>query len=213
MVGPVPSGSTIAVQKASNMVGSDRIQLSGTSFAAPVVAGTVADMLARHPSWTPDQVKGALMQTARALHAGNPKAGGLGEITAPRAVLTSTTLNPNRGLERFLTASTDGSTSFDAMSWASSAKASMSWNSMSWADQSWSDMSWSDQAWNAMSWADQSWSDMSWADMSWADMSWADMSQEDAAEGNVLTGSPGYVAPLGIAAAAASDPDVGVTVP
>jgi len=213
MVGPIPSGSTIAAQKAPNMVGSDRIQLSGTSFAAPVVAGTVADMLARHPSWTPDQVKGALMQTARALHAGNPKAGGLGEITAPRAVLASTAPNPNRGLERFLAASTDGSMSFDAMSWASSARASMSWNSMSWADQSWSDMSWSDQAWNAMSWADQSWSDMSWADMSWADMSWADMSQEDAAEGNVLTSSSGYVAPLGIAAAAAIDPDVGVTVP
>ena len=52
-------------QKASNIVGNDRIQLSGTSFAAPIVAGTVAQMLARHPGWTPDQVKGALMRTAR----------------------------------------------------------------------------------------------------------------------------------------------------
>ena len=38
-------------QKAANMVGTDRIQLSGTSFSAPIVAGTAASMLARHPDW------------------------------------------------------------------------------------------------------------------------------------------------------------------
>ena len=102
MVGPIPAGSTIAAQKASNLVGSDRIQLSGTSFAAPIVAGTVAQMLARHPGWTPDQVKGALMRTARKVTNGNPKAAGLGEITASRAVTANYAPNPNVGLERFL---------------------------------------------------------------------------------------------------------------
>src|SRR3954454_19899374 len=213
MVGPIPGNSTLAAQKASNMVGGDKIQLSGTSFAAPVVAGTVADMLSRHPNWTPDQVKGALMQTARAVRVGNPKSAGLGEITASRAATAWATPNPNAGLERFLSSNPiDGSKSFDAMSWASAAKASMSWNSMSWADQSWSDQSWSDQAWGAMSWADMSWSDMSWADMSWADMSWADSSQEDAAEGDDLNGSAGYVAPDTVALDAATDPDVAVPV-
>jgi serine protease AprX len=74
MVGPIPGGSTIAALKPANLVGSDRIQLSGTSFSAPVVSGTAADMLARHPNWSPDQVKGALMRTARAVRNGNPKA-------------------------------------------------------------------------------------------------------------------------------------------
>jgi hypothetical protein len=170
-------------------------------------------MLARHPSWTPDQVKGALMQTARAVRVGNPKSAGLGEITASRAASTSVTPNPNLGLDRFVTASaTNGAPSFDAMSWASAAKASMSWNSMSWSDQSWSDQSWSDQAWAAMSWADMSWADMSWADMSWADMSWADQSQEDAAEGDGLGGSAGYAAPDDVELTAATDPDVAVPV-
>ena len=34
--------------------------LSGTSMAAPIVAGIAADILSVHPEWTPDQVKGAL---------------------------------------------------------------------------------------------------------------------------------------------------------
>jgi serine protease AprX len=210
MVGPVAPGSTLTQVKAGNMIGTDRIQLSGTSFSAPVVSGTVAQMLARHPNWTPDQVKGALMRTARKVKT-NPLAAGLGELTASRAVTTPVAPNPNAGLDRFVTsvAGTSGLT-FNAMSWASAAKADMSWNSMSWADQSWSDMSWADQSWASMSWADQSWSDMSWSDMSWADMSWADQSQEDGAEGE--TASSTIAAQPDQVTAALSDPDLAVPV-
>ncbi len=212
MVGPTPAGSAVTVAKPLNMVGLDRVQLSGTSFAAPVVSGTVAQMLARHPNWTPDQVKGALMQTARKVPI-NPKAAGVGEITVTRAAAASGSQNPNKGLDRYLVAdAATGISSFDAMSWASAAKASMSWNSMSWADQSWSDMSWADQSWASMSWADQSWSDMSWADMSWADMSWADMVSEDAAEGDAVTSTDGYVATPEETALAAIDPNLAVSV-
>src|SRR4051794_15572352 len=209
MVGPIAPGSAITTLKPTNMVGTDRIQLSGTSFSAPVVSGTVAQMLARHPNWTPDQVKGALMRTARRVLY-NPKAAGVGEVTASRAVTSAYTPNPNLGLERFVSTPA-GSTlpAFDSMSWAAAAKAAMSWNSMSWADQSWSDMSWADQSWASMSWADQSWSDMSWADMSWADMSWADMSQEDAAEGDVAA-ADGYVASPSEVTVANTDPDIAV---
>jgi serine protease AprX len=213
MVGPVAPGSTITAQKAANMVGSDRIQLSGTSFAAPVVSGTVAQMLARHPNWTPDQVKGALMRTARKVR-DNAQAAGVGEITATRAVTSGATPNPNAGLDTFVGADPNGGGSpvFDAMSWSDAATASMSWNSMSWSDQSWSDMSWADQSWASMSWSDMSWSDMSWSDMSWSDMSWADQSQEDLAEGDAVVGTEGYVATPEETAAAAVDPDLAVPV-
>ncbi len=217
MVGPVPAGSTLTAEKASNMVGSDRIQLSGTSFSAPVVSGTVADMLARHPNWSPDQVKGALMRTARTLSAGNPKAAGLGELTASRAAISTVTPNPNLGLEQFVRSASNGPGSvFDAMSWARVARSNASWNSMSWSSQSWSDMSWADQSWSSMSWADMSWADMSWSsmswtDMSWADMSWADTSQEDAAEGDAASLSQ-ITADASTVASAATDPDTAVTV-
>jgi serine protease AprX len=213
MVGPIAPGSTITAQKAGNMVGSDRIQLSGTSFSAPVVSGTVAQMLARHPNWTPDQVKGALMRTARKVR-DNPRAAGVGEVTATRAVVSAYTPNPNAGLDKFVGADPSGGSSpvFNAMSWSDVATANMSWNSMSWSDQSWSDMSWSDQSWATMSWSDMSWSDMSWSDMSWSDMSWSDLSQEDAAEGDAISGAAGYVATATETAAAATDPDLAVPV-
>ncbi|HVC88838.1 MAG TPA: S8 family serine peptidase [Gaiellaceae bacterium] len=213
MVGPIPAGSTITTLKPGNMVGTDRIQLSGTSFSAPVVAGTAADILARHPNWTPDQVKGALMRTARKLWTSNPRAAGVGELTASRAVAATYAPNPNIGLEQFVGPAADGSGPvFDAMSWASAAKASMSWNSMSWSSQSWSDQSWSDQSWASMSWTDMSWSSMSWTDMSWTDMSWTDMSMEDAAEGDSLAGTDGYVATDTTALQAATNPDTAVPV-
>jgi serine protease AprX len=208
MVGPVPANSTIAAQRPDSLVGTDRIQLSGTSFAAPVVSGTVAQLLARHPSWTPDQVKGALMKTARVI-SGNRKAGGIGELTASRAAWVQNAPNANAALDKFVKqVTTNGVSSlvFDAQSWASVAKSDMSWAEMSWTDMSWTDMSWTDQSWSDMSWAEMSWTDMSWTDMSWTDMSWTDMSNEDAAEGDDLNGSDGYAVTPAQLAATADDP-------
>ncbi len=62
MVGPVPVNSTLASQT-DHVVSPGYMSLSGTSFAAPVVAGSAAQVIARHPYWMPGQVKGALMVT------------------------------------------------------------------------------------------------------------------------------------------------------
>ena len=45
--------------------GFDRLDLSGTSMAAPQVAGAVALVLQAHPEWSPEDVKAALMNAAR----------------------------------------------------------------------------------------------------------------------------------------------------
>jgi subtilisin family serine protease len=67
LVMPVPPESTIATALPDRVVAPGYMWMSGTSFAAPVVSGAAAQLLARHPDWTPDQVKGALMLTARGL--------------------------------------------------------------------------------------------------------------------------------------------------
>jgi subtilisin family serine protease len=67
LVMSVPPASTIAAALPDRVVAPGYMWMSGTSFAAPVVSGAAAQLLARHPNWTPDEVKGALMLTARAL--------------------------------------------------------------------------------------------------------------------------------------------------
>src|SRR5581483_10048291 len=61
MIGPVPANSTLAAEKPASVTTTGYMELSGTSFAAPVVSAAAASVLAAHPSFTPDQVKGALM--------------------------------------------------------------------------------------------------------------------------------------------------------
>jgi len=210
MVGPIPMTSTLASQKASNIVSPGYIQLSGTSFAAPIVSGIAAQILARNPSWSPDQVKGALMATARPTPSAVPGSLGLGEVNAVRSVTAASVPNPNKALEQFLTADPAGGPLpvFDAVSWSDTAKASVSWDAVSWGDVSWGDTL------AAVSWADISWSDVSWgdslssADVSWADISWSDSSYEDAADGDGAGNLTDSVADPADLAAAASDPDL-----
>jgi serine protease AprX len=190
IVGPVPSNATLAADKPGNIVAPGYMELSGTSFAAPVVAGAAAQILARHPNWTPDQVKGALMLTARPVPLATPGSVGVGQLSAARAALLWTTPpNGNPEMQRFVTSSSSGGLSFDSASWAALVASDASWADASWADASWADASWStaswaDASWADASWADASWADASWADASWADASWADSSVEDAAEGD-----------------------------
>ncbi|HTX45919.1 MAG TPA: S8 family peptidase [Solirubrobacteraceae bacterium] len=61
IVSVLAPGSYFASSCATCVVGNGQyIQTSGTSMAAPVISGLVADLLQIHPNWTPDQVKGAL---------------------------------------------------------------------------------------------------------------------------------------------------------
>jgi serine protease AprX len=187
MIGPVSANTTLAAQRPDHIVSPGYMQLSGTSFAAPVVAGAAAQVLARHPGWTPDQVKGALMVTAQPVPGAAPGATGVGQVAAYSAAARTSAPNPNLALEKFVaTDATNGGVTFAYTSWATVAHATASWNDASWTDASWNDASWNDASWadaswNDASWADASWADASWADASWADASWADNAREDGA--------------------------------
>jgi serine protease AprX len=177
MVGPVPVTSTLYTERADHIVDTGYMELSGTSFAAPIVSGVAALILGKHPEFTADQVKGALMLGTKPM----PRAGGLsagvGEVNAARSLAYLNPPKANKGLNAFVVSNSGGNGKvFDAASWADKAK-----NDASWADASWADASWADASWSAASWADASWSDLSFASASWADTataaaSWADLS-------------------------------------
>ncbi len=191
MVGPVPTGSTLVAQRPDHVVAPGYMELSGTSFAAPVIAGTAAQILARHPGWTPDQVKGALMLTAKTLPSAVRGSLGVGGVDAYAAAMLGYAPNPNLALRKYVNSSgPGGDLSFDAASWASVVQGSASWATASWADASWATASWSTASWADASWAEASWADASWADASWAAASWADSAQEDGAGGETDGSQP-----------------------
>ena len=158
------------------------MQLSGTSFAAPVVAGAAAMLMAQHPTWTPDQVKGALMVTSTP----EPKAPkgslGVGEINiaAARGRLKNPP-NPNAGLNKYVVGLADGTRAFDASAWQKAAKANKAWNAVAWSDVAWSDAAWSSVAWSDAAWADAAWASVAWGDAAWSDVAWSDAAWSDAA--------------------------------
>jgi hypothetical protein len=205
MIGPVPATATLAIQRADHVVAPGYMQLSGTSFAAPVVAGTAAQIISRHPEFTPDQVKGALMVSARPMPEAVGHSAGVGEITASKAVNLKTPPNPNQGLDTFVTPVIGGGFAFDSASWLDAARLSASWDSASWLDASWLDASWLTASWLTASWLTASWDSASWLDASWLtaswlDASWLDASWEDAAEGDALPTGPYELDPAQAAA-------------
>ena len=209
MVGPMPANATLRAAKPENLVGSSYMRLSGTSFSSPVVAGAAAQVLAKHPNWTPDMVKGALMAKARYVpEEGLTGAAGVGEVNAYRSAMMSTAPNPNLALNRFVGRDpVTGATVFNAVSWTDAAESDASWS-----DASWSDVSWSDASWSAVSWSDVSWSDVSWSDVTWSDvLAMEDVTWEDAADDEV---APPEGTPLALTpeeeAAALADPDLGL---
>jgi serine protease AprX len=186
IVGPVPTTSTLVSERPTNVRGNGYMELSGTSFAAPVVAGAAAQILARHPEWTPDQVKGALMLTARHTPHAAPGSLGVGVVNANAAARVLNPPNPNEALNRFVVNASDGSGKmFDAASWANVAMSDASWASASWANASWASASWANASWASASWASASWANASWASASWANASWASMAYADNAEGEM----------------------------
>jgi len=159
MISSIPMSSTIATSVPDRVVAPGYMWMSGTSFATPVVSAAASQILARHPDWTPDQVKGALMLTANYLPNASGFSGGVGEIDGAVASTIDSPPNPNVGLYQFVSSDpVSGKPAFDAASWATYLSSGASW-----AQASWGEASWGEASWNAASWGEASWNAASWS--------------------------------------------------
>jgi len=180
MIAPVPGTSTLATTFADRIVTPGYMWMSGTSFSAPVVSGIAAQILARHPGFTPDQVKGALMLTAKNAPLATKLSLGVGEVDGAAAAGVTTPPNPNQNLYKFVKNDADGNPSFDWDGWTTYVTSTASWTDASWTDASWTNASWTDASWTDASWMDASWTNASWTNASWTNASWTNASWTDA---------------------------------
>ena len=181
LIGPVSSGTGLAIGRPSNVVAPGYMELSGTSFSAPMVSGAAAMLLAQHPNWTPDQVKGALMVSANPTPAAAPGSLGVGELNVFRARMVSNPPNPNAGLDQFLTTGSDGTVTFNSSAWQTAALSNPAWDTAAWSDAAWASAAWSDAAWASAAWSDAAWASAAWGDAAWSDAAWSDAAWSDAA--------------------------------
>jgi serine protease AprX len=187
LIAAASAGTGLALSRPDDVVSSGWMELSGTSFSAPMVAGAAAELIALHPTWTPDQLKGALMVSAKPTSAA-PGQLGVGELNVAQALTVSTPPNPNAVLDKYLTSSS-GLAIFNSQAWQAAARAnpawdsaawsSAAWASAAWASAAWSDAAWASAAWASAAWASAAWSDAAWSDAAWADAAWADNSFGD----------------------------------
>jgi serine protease AprX len=142
IIAPLSADSSWIWDHPDRLIEGQYIRLSGTSMAAPIVAGGVALMLEREPALTPDQVK------YRLLNSGGSVAND--EYTFPylnvyNAVDNTSLDSANIGLP----ASKMLWTGDDPVTWNSVAWNSVAWNSVAWNSVAWNSVAWNSVAWNS----------------------------------------------------------------
>jgi serine protease AprX len=168
MAGPVSTGSFLYSKAPDRQTVPGYMWMSGTSFSSPVVAGIAAQVLARHPGFTPDQVKGALMVTAQGLAGAGT---GIGEANASRAAAQTSPPNPNVALDAFVT-KVDGVQQFDPAAWQTAASTSNAWTSNAWTSNAWTSNAWTSNAWTSNAWTSNAWTSNAWTSNAWTSNAW-----------------------------------------
>jgi len=119
-------------------------KMSGTSMAAPVVAGAAALLLQDEPNLSPDQVKYRLIATANTNWGGyNPAVGGAPYLDVYAAVKGTTNQSANNGLQA------------SQLLWSGSQP--ITWNSVNWNSVNWNSVNWNSVNWNSVNWNSVNW--------------------------------------------------------
>jgi len=161
-----PGSYLDAQAPAANRVAPGYATISGTSFAAPQVAGAAAIEFQLHPGWSPDEVKYVLIDRARTVQAGG--------ITSLDVGATVNVWSPAGRANQNVSALVcpPGGTclagSTVASSWNSSTWNSSTWNSSTWNSSTWNSSTWNSSTWNSSTWNSSTWNGLAdWSYTTW----------------------------------------------
>jgi serine protease AprX len=195
---PLAPDSDYPVLCASCVVDGRYFRAGGTSMAAPIVAGIAADVLSAHPTWTPDQVKGALTYKSSAVDATGesdanvrPTSDGYWEVAADKAVnasrqelIANQWLVPNSFVDPRTGTIDHARTSWGRATWRPATDGlRASWGAASWACEC------SLMTTGAVDTTRASWGRASWGTASWTSF----LGETPAQYGELLGGSSGKV--------------------
>ena len=147
---------------------------SGTSMATAMTSGAVAVLTEHHAAATPDDYKGALVDSARPV---SGETGGVIDLSA--ADLTSPDSGGSWWQVRPIAFNGLGEGLRDRMPWAEH-WAGTPWAGTRWAGTRWAGTRWAEQEWTGSRWAQAETAGSRWAGSRWAGSRWA---------GSSLTGS------------------------
>jgi serine protease AprX len=148
-----------------NPVGSPNdpyIHMTGTSASAAFVTGVAALVASAHRAYSPTQIKGAIVASARRV------TGSLvGAVDAPNA-LTRTPSAVNVGLKpsKLLLALLARSGQLRVQG--------VTWEGVTWEGVTWDGVTWDGVTWDSVSWESISWESVSWETVTWEGVTWED---------------------------------------
>jgi serine protease AprX len=186
IIAPKAVGSTVDVDHPEAHIRDDYMRGSGTSFSAAVTSGSVALLRQARPDWTPDQIKGAIMSTARPGPVGDPnvdgagildvaaaagldnpplanqditRSSGLGTLAADRGTLeTEILIDPLLGTVLLLDSEiTAQNTLWDAVTYIES-----EWDGSTWYGSTWYGSTWYGSTWYGSTWYGSTWYTAAW---------------------------------------------------
>jgi serine protease AprX len=194
-------GSFVDSNYPSSQVGTRFTRGSGTSQAAAVTSGLVADLIQKFPNATPDMIKNVLVRSLTPFRTSLLTQllgldSGAGAINGPRALTRSISSDSN-GRQDFAYATGTGSlelsrgdlhlsngisdlvgeqdifgNAWNPQTWATASANGTSWQGGLWNGQRWSGDDWAGQRWSNAMWSANDWSGQRWSGQRWSGLIW-----------------------------------------
>lgn len=179
IISVLPTGSVLATE--ASQAGPGAYLMGGTSVSAAEVSGVAALGFAAHPGWSPDQIKAALLDTARPVAGttpGYPDARALVQyegVPEPanqglrlNALVEQATCRPDCQPLYYSGLTWDGLT-WDGLTWDG-----LTWDSLTWhqTSTSWSAITWGGLQHEGLTWDGLTWDGLTWDGLTWDGLTW-----------------------------------------